>query len=71
MKKEDIKNHLLNAGVKNLKEFGYPNVNTENILTDEVYSKMFESMLRDNKGHSTNVDEVIEELLKEIKSKSK
>ena len=71
MKKEEIKNHLLKAGVKNLKEFGYPNVNTENILTDEVYSKMFESMLHDNKGHSANVDEVIGELLKEIKSKSK
>jgi len=68
MTNEKIKDHLLKSGVKNLKEFGYPYVNTENILTDIVYSEFFKSMLKDNKGQSTKqVDDVIEELLSVIK----
>lgn len=43
-----IREKVIAAGVKNLKEFGYPDVNEHNILTDEVYSQFFESMLRDN-----------------------
>jgi len=35
-----IREHLLKAGVKNLKEFGYPEVTTETILTDEIISQM-------------------------------
>ena len=41
MTKEEIKKKLLKAGVKNLKEFGYPSVNEENILTDIVYGGFF------------------------------
>lgn len=68
MTNEKIKDHLLKSGVKNLKEFGYPYVNTENILTDIVYSQFFEGMLEENKGQSTKqVDDVIEELLSVIK----
>jgi hypothetical protein len=66
MTKEDIKKKLLKAGVKNLKEFGYPNVNEENILTDIVYGGFFKSMLEENKGYTPKVDEVIEELLKQV-----
>lgn len=63
-----IREKLIHAGVKNLQEFGYEHCNNENILTDEVYSQLFASMLSDNKGHIKVVDEVIDELLKEIYS---
>ena len=64
-----IKNHLIKAGVKNLREYGYPEVNEQNILTDEVYKAFFESMLEDNKGARADVDKVIDELLLELKNK--
>ena len=68
MTNEQIKDHLLKAGVKNLKEFGYPDVDKENILTDIVYSEFFKGMLNDNKGKATKqVDDVIDELLGVVK----
>lgn len=67
MNAEQIRQHLLNAGVKNLKEFGYINVTSENIITDEVYIQFFKSMLNDNIGQNEKVDEVINQLLQEIK----
>ena len=36
---------LIDAGVKNLKEYGYPCVNKENIVTDLIYGAFFKSML--------------------------
>ncbi len=66
MTNEQIREHLLKAGVKNLKEFGYPEVTTETILTDEVYKEFFKSMLEENKGNGKQVDEVIEQLLSEV-----
>ena len=66
MTNEQIREHLLKAGVKNLKEFGYPEVTTETILTDEVYKEFFKSMLEDNKGNGKQVDEVIDQLLLEV-----
>lgn len=63
MTNEQIKQHLLKAGVKNLKEYGYPEVDTKNIITDIIYSGFFKSMLEDNKGNGKQVDEVIDELL--------
>jgi hypothetical protein len=66
MTNEQIREHLLKAGVKNLKEFGYPEVTTETILTDEVYKMFFKSMLEDNLGNGKQVDEVINQLLLEV-----
>ena len=66
MTNEQIREHLLKTGVKNLKEFGYPEVTTETILTDEVYKEFFKSMLEDNKGNGKQVDEVIDQLLSEV-----
>ncbi len=61
---EQIREKLLMAGVNNLKEFGYPEVTKENILTDLIYSGFFKSMLNDNKGKAGNkVDAVINNLL--------
>ena len=53
--------HLIAAGVKHLKEYGYPNVTAENILTDRIYSAFFKSMLEDNMGKG--VDTAIKGLL--------
>ncbi len=36
---------LINAGVRNMKEFGYPSVTADNILTDMVFSRFFASLL--------------------------
>ena len=66
MTNEQVKEHLLKAGVKNLKQFGYPEVTTENILTDEVYKEFFKSMLNDNKGNGKQIDEVIDQLLEVV-----
>ena len=44
-----IKSKLIAAGVKNLREFGYPQCNENNILTDEVYSEFFREMLNSKK----------------------
>lgn len=35
-------------------EFGYPNVNSDNIITDQVYSMFFDNMLKDNLGHGVD-----------------
>jgi len=62
-----IREKLITAGVKNLKEFGYPAVTPENILTDYVYRSFFKSMLKDNRGKAgVAVDTVIDKLLAEI-----
>jgi len=54
---------LIDAGVKNLKAYGYPDCNKDNILTDQIYSAFFESMLNDNKGNGRDIDAAINELL--------
>ena len=68
MNKDDmIRDKLLSAGVKNLKEFGYPEVTKENILTDSIYSRFFKSMLEDNlgKGFDGHVNALLEEVKRE------
>lgn len=54
---------LIDAAVKNLKEFGYPKCNSKNIFTDAIYRAFFVSMLKDNLGHSGEVDEAINSLI--------
>lgn len=64
----DIRGQLLKAGVKNLKEFGYPTVDEDNILTDMIYSGFFKSMLEETieTVQAPEVVEAAEGLLKEI-----
>lgn len=62
-----MKNEIIENGVKNLKEFGYPNVNSENIFTDEIYRAFFKSMLKDSMDMTTN--KTILNVLKELLSK--
>lgn len=67
MTKGEIKSKLILAGIKNLNEFGYEQVNAKNILTDDIYSQFFLSMLNDNLGNGKSIDEAINELRSEIK----
>ena len=61
-----IRESLLLAGVRNLKEFGYGAVNTTNILTDMVFARFFKSMLEDNLGNGAAYDKEINALIVEI-----
>jgi hypothetical protein len=58
---------LIAAGVKNIKTFGYPGCNKDNILTDPVYKEFFASMLRDKKGNGKEIDKEIDLLLEACK----
>jgi hypothetical protein len=66
MTNEQIREHLLKAGVKDLIEFGYPNVTTETILTDKIYKEFFKIMLNGNLGNGKQLDEVINQILSEV-----
>jgi hypothetical protein len=61
------KEMIINNGIKNLKEFGYPSVNNENIFTDAIYSQMFKRMLEKNKGEDEQIDIIIDDILANIK----
>lgn len=61
----NIRAKLIAAGVRNLREYGYPKCDESNILTDKIYSAFFRSMLEDNKGKGA--DKEIDALLKELK----
>ena len=65
------KEKLIAAGVRNLKEFGYPQCNKENILTDAIFKAFFASMLKDNKGHGDETDKAIDELISVVESNDK
>lgn len=62
-----IKQQIISAGIKNLKDFGYENVTSENIIQDKIYSAFFKRMLESNLGEDSDFDKVINELLEEIK----
>lgn len=62
----NLEDKLKDAGVSNLKEFGYPSVNSENIMTDKVFKAFFRSMLKDNLGVSKTYDEAINKLIAKI-----
>lgn len=66
----EVRDHLIRAGVKNLREFGYPSVDATNILTDKVYRAFFVPMLRENVGQRGEVDRVIHQLISEIESQN-
>jgi hypothetical protein len=59
MNNQELRDKLINNGVKNLQEFGYPYVNKNNILTDDVYKMFFKSILESNLGHKKQIDVVI------------
>ncbi len=71
MSVEEIRTSLLNAGVKNLKGYGYPSVNVDNIMTDEIFRAFFKEMLKTNLGVAPSADLAIYELLEGIEELDK
>lgn len=67
-----VRAKLIAAGVRNLKEFGYPSVTAENILTDSVFSQLFKSMLKDNlgKGYDAEIGGLLAEIISEKELRS-
>jgi hypothetical protein len=61
-----MRDKLIAAGVKNLKEFGYPTCDSKNILTDQIFKAFFTQMLKENKGLRGDIDETIDKLLSEL-----
>ena len=64
-----MRDQLVNAGVANLKEFGYPSVDKENIFTDYIYSAFFKTMLEGNLGDPAHDQSTLKELIDEINTK--
>ena len=59
-----IVDNIVEGVILNLKEFGYKDVNSDNIFTDYVYSRFFKSILNDNVGNG--YDEEIKYLLSKL-----
>lgn len=61
----EVTKMLLNAGVKNLNEFGYPGCNADNITSDMLYKSFFEKMLEETKGRG--YDDEVNDLLEKCR----
>ena len=61
-----ISTKIKQAGVNNLQEYGYPDANLDNIMTDRIYSAFFLSMLKDNLGKG--LDDEVNALIKQIEA---
>jgi len=63
------RDQILDAGVKNLREFGYPHVDRQNILTDQVYSAFFRKMLEESRGlgFDGDLNNMLDEIDKPLK----
>ncbi len=63
---------LIEAGVNNLKEFGFPDANKDNILSDAVYARFFGRMLLDSKEKhpeaAADIDAVAAQLCEEARA---
>lgn len=64
------KQELLREGVAKVKDMGFRMVNAENIYYDEVYSAYFQNLLLQKRGISKYLDEIIDELITEIETKT-
>jgi len=65
-----MRDKIIAAGVANLKEFGYPSVDKDNILTDYIYSSFFKQMLEGNLGDPVHDQDVLKEIIASIDSAS-
>jgi hypothetical protein len=57
---------LLNAGVKGLREFGYPDASKDNILKPGILSKFFRAQLQDMETDSPALQASIDRLIAKI-----
>jgi hypothetical protein len=58
-----MRDKLIAAGVKNLREFGYPQCTKDNVLTDMIYRRFFLSMLKDQGPQPKAVQDAIDGLI--------
>jgi hypothetical protein len=61
----NARSKIIAQGIENLRQYGYHHVDEQNILTDEIYSKFFKSMLESNLGRGH--DELINSIITDIK----
>jgi len=59
-----IADNIVERAVINIKEFGYSEVNSDNIFTDYIYSRFFKNILKDNFG--SGYDDEIKYLLSKL-----
>lgn len=64
MENNKIRQVLINNGIKNLNEFGYPDVNEHNLLTDLIYASFFQSMLKQSREIATSksMNDIVSEI---------
>ena len=51
--------NIIKEGIRSLREFGYPYVNENNIITDKIYSNLFKSFLNELTYDYENVNEEV------------
>ena len=69
MSRNNIQTQLIKAGIKALKEYGYPNVTEDNIISDYIYSSFFRELLYRSKDlHGGILNKDIELLVTEIEN---
>ncbi len=64
----EFREKVIEVAVKAAHEFGYPDCDKNNILTDEVYKMFFVSILRQSLGPSMAINDEIKKLVNEIES---
>ncbi len=64
----EFREKVIEVAVKAAHEFGYPDCDKNNILTDEVYKMFFVSILRQSLGPSMAINDEIKKLINEIES---
>jgi hypothetical protein len=62
----EFREKVVDVAVKAAHEFGYPDCNKNNMLTDEVYKLFFVSILRQSFGPSMTINDEIKKLINEI-----
>lgn len=68
MEEQEIIDKLIDTGVTVLKEYGYPEVTKDNILTDKVYKAFYVEILKQNSGMNDNIDKAIQSIFQKMES---
>lgn len=65
------KDKLLEIGIEKLKNYGFINVNKNNVFEDEVYKYHFKKFISFLLGQNDDLDAAIKELFSSIDKKNK
>lgn len=66
MSDRTIRDQLLKAGAKNLRQFGYPDARPDNLLTTFLFGQFFKSMLEETLEARPALADTINPMLAEI-----